>query len=109
MAAFDNSKSGARAAFDSGFVFTGYKRHQALAGRSMYRLLCDMGIKTTVHGFRSSFRDWCADHKSNFDFAAVEMCLAHTVGSTTVRSYLHTDLLDKRRVIMEAWASYCGG
>jgi len=75
--------------------------------KNMLRLLHRMGRKETVHGFRSSFRDWCAARSDFGDFTAAELCLAHTVKSATVRAYLRTDLLDKRREIMNAWEAYC--
>jgi hypothetical protein len=70
-----------------------------------------MGIskdKADVHGLaRNPIRDWCAE-KNEFDMAAVEMVLAHAFGSQTVRAYFRSDLLEKRRVIMDAWAKYIG-
>ena len=93
----------------SPFVFTGYFRNQPLAEKSMLRLLKTMNVDVTVHGFRSSFRNWVAENKSTFDFAAAEMCLAHTVGNKNSQAYLTSDLLDKRKVIMDAWAQYLEG
>jgi integrase len=78
-------------------------------GKSVYRYLTEaMGCSVTVHGFRSSFRDWAGD---TTDFARdhVEECLAHSVGSAVERAYRRGDALAKRREIMEAWASYCQG
>jgi integrase len=62
----------------------------------------------TVHGFRSSFRDWCASHGDFGDFAAAERCLAH-VRAKTVRAYQRDDLLEKRTEIMTTWSDYCCG
>jgi integrase len=58
----------------------------------------------TVHGMRSTFRDWCADTGQSSD--AAEAALAHVAGSAVVRAYQRSDLLDQRRPLMEAWASY---
>ena len=58
----------------------------------------------TVHGFRSTFRDWCADHGQPADLA--EMALAHTVGNVVERSYRRSDVLERRRVLMEQWAQF---
>ena len=69
-----------------------------------------MGIsedEATVHGFRSSFRDWEAERPEP-NFEAAELCLAHSVGTKTTKAYLRTDLLDERRKIMDAWAKYIG-
>jgi integrase len=89
----------------SDYVFTGYKR-VALDDKALRVLLKSMDVPVTVHGFRSSFRDWCAVNK--FDYAASELSLSHTVGSQTARAYFRDDLLDERRTIMSAWASYIG-
>jgi integrase len=58
----------------------------------------------TVHGFRSTFRDWCADQGKPADLA--EISLAHTVGSAVERSYRRSDVLDRRRALMEQWARF---
>jgi integrase len=60
----------------------------------------------TVHGFRSSFRDWCAE-QTNFPREIAEAALGHIVGDSTERAYLRGDVLEKRRRLMEAWAAYC--
>ena len=60
----------------------------------------------TVHGFRSSFRDW-AGEQTNFPREAAELALAHRVGDETERAYARGDLLRKRRQLAEAWARYC--
>lgn len=58
----------------------------------------------TVHGFRSSFRDWCADTGQPRELA--EMCLAHAVGNATEQAYLRTSMLERRRAVMGAWGAY---
>ena len=63
-----------------------------------------LGLDATVHGWRSTFRDWCAQENVDRDLA--EMCLAHTVGSAVTRAYLRSDALDARRAVMERWAAY---
>jgi len=60
----------------------------------------------TVHGFRSSFRDWCAE-QTNFPREIAEAALGHIVGDSTERAYRRGDVLEKRRRLMEAWAAYC--
>jgi integrase len=60
----------------------------------------------TVHGFRSSFRDWCAE-QTNFPREVAEAALGHLVGDSTERAYQRGDVLEKRRRLMEAWAAYC--
>ena len=60
----------------------------------------------TVHGFRSSFRDW-ASEETNFSHEVCEQALAHTISSKTEAAYRRGDLLEKRRQLMQAWAEYC--
>jgi len=62
----------------------------------------------TVHGFRSTFRDWVAE-KTSFARELAEKALAHTVGDETERAYQRGDLFDKRRKLMDAWSRYCQG
>jgi integrase len=61
---------------------------------------------TTVHGLRSSFRDWAAE-MTHFPREAAEMALAHRVGDAVEAAYRRGDMLEKRRKLMEAWAAYC--
>ncbi len=60
----------------------------------------------TVHGFRSSFRDWCGEETS-FPREIAEAALAHKVGNEVERAYRRGDALEKRRKLMQAWADYC--
>ena len=58
-----------------------------------------------LHGFRSSFRVW-AEERTRAGYLAIELSLAHKVGSDVERAYRRTDLLDQRRELMQAWADY---
>ena len=60
----------------------------------------------TVHGFRSSFRDW-AGNVSSFPREVTETALAHVIGDKAEQAYRRSDALDKRRKLMEAWSAYC--
>jgi hypothetical protein len=60
----------------------------------------------TVHGFRSSFRDW-AGNVSSFPRELAETALAHVIGDKAEQAYRRSDALEKRRKLMEAWAAYC--
>ena len=60
----------------------------------------------TVHGFRSSFRDWCGEETS-FPREIAELALSHTSGDATERAYRRGDALERWRVLMDAWASFC--
>jgi integrase len=100
------------------FVFTGYKRYQPLANKSMLLLMRQMGIPkeiSTVHGLRSSFRVWAA--RKPFDQIAAEICLSHAFANpdmqkwmpfnpAVVEAYQRDGLLDKRRAIMNDWTDY---
>jgi integrase len=60
----------------------------------------------TVHGFRSSFRDWCAE-QTHFPSEVAELALAHAVGSKVEAAYRRGEMVEKRRRLAEAWAAYC--
>lgn len=84
------------------FVFPGLKRGSHLSNMAMENVLRRMKVKpVTVHGFRSSFRDWCAE-QTNFPRELAELALAHAVGSEVERAYLRGDALERRRELMEA-------
>jgi integrase len=75
---------------------------------SLHRLLFDLaGYRATVHGFRSTFRDWVAE-ATEFPGDWAELSLAHRVGSDAERAYRRGDLLDQRRKLLDAWAGYAG-
>ena len=87
------------------FVFLGRKARQPLSDKAMLDVLERMGHELTVHGFRSSFRDWCAE-QTEFPREVCEAALAHVNADKTEDAYLRSDLLEKRRELMAAWASY---
>jgi integrase len=91
----------------SGFVFEGYNGTR-MADVSMRSVLSYMQVKTSVHGFRSTFRDWAGD-KTHFQREHVEACLAHRVGNSVEQAYRRSDALDKRREILTAWSAFCEG
>ena len=96
-------------AMRSQYVFEGQKRHQPLSNMSMLMLLRRMKIEgVTVHGFRSTFRDW-ASEAANAPREVAEMSLAHKVGSDVERAYARSDLLEKRRALMERWSGFVNG
>lgn len=59
-----------------------------------------------VHGFRTTFRNWCAEKRPDVPGVVAEMALAHAVGDEVVQAYLRTDLLALRRDLMESWGAY---
>jgi integrase len=93
-------------AMASAYVFEGQKRHKPLSNMSMLMLLRRMGRDGfTVHGFRSSFRDW-ASKAANAPRELAEAALAHQAGSNVERAYARSDLLERRRAIMESWSKF---
>ena len=93
----------------SEFIFPGQARKKPLSNMAMEMVLRRMKIEdATVHGFRSSFRDW-AGNVSSFPREIVETALAHVIGDKAEQAYRRSDALEKRRKLMDAWASYCGG
>jgi integrase len=92
---------------DGEYVFPGQKPGRPMSAMALTNVLRRMRITdVTVHGFRSAFRDWAAE----CTHAAHEVCeaaLAHVVGNKVVAAYWRTDLFDKRRQLMDAWAIYC--
>jgi len=92
---------------DDEFVFPGQKRGKGLSNMAMAQLLKRMGrTDITVHGFRSSFRDW-AEERGNMPREVAELSLAHEVGNAVERAYRRSDLIEKRRTLMERWAQFC--
>jgi integrase len=88
------------------FVFPSPRGAKSLSNISMEMLLRRMKADAiTVHGFRSSFRDWCGE-ETEFPRELAEAALAHTVGDAVERAYRRGDALDKRRTLMDAWADY---
>jgi integrase len=89
------------------FVFPGATLGRPLSNMAFLMLLRRMGRgDVTAHGFRSSFRDWAAE-RTKFPAEVAEMALAHTVSDKTVAAYNRSDLFDRRRRLMAAWATFC--
>ncbi|MGX5718571.1 tyrosine-type recombinase/integrase [Shinella zoogloeoides] len=88
------------------YVFPGQREGRPLSTMAMDMILRRMKIDMTVHGFRSSFRDW-AGEETAFPRDVAEAALAHVVGDQTERAYRRGDALEKRRKLMAAWADFC--
>lgn len=88
------------------FVFPGPRTRKPLFTTAMAQLLNGMWPGITVHGFRSTFRDWAAEctHHSR---DVVEMALAHQIESKVEEAYRRGDLLEKRRTLMQHWSTFC--
>jgi integrase len=93
---------------ESDYVFAGMRDGAPLSNMALLAMLRVMHrVDLTVHGFRSCFRTWAAE-RTNFPRELLEAVLAHVVGDETERAYQRSDLFDKRRRLMDAWAEYCG-
>ena len=93
---------------DSDFVFPGRSVPRPLSNMVFLQTLRRMKVKVTAHGFRSAFRDWAAEH-TNFPREVCEMALAHTIKNKAEAAYRRGDMLEKRRELMAAWASFVTG
>ena len=89
------------------FVFIGSRSGRGVSHDAMSGMLAALGRgDLTIHGFRSSFRDWAAEQTA-FSHDVCEAALAHTVGDASTRAYRRTKQLPRRRQLMEQWATYC--
>lgn len=93
----------------SDYVFPGQKTDKPLSGMALAMMLRRMKVTgVTVHGFRSTFRDWAGD-ETNFPREIAEAALAHKVGNDVEQAYRRSDALGKRRQLTDAWSRYCSG
>jgi integrase len=91
-----------------GHVFPSPRGDKPLSNMAMAMVLRRLGVRVTVHGFRSSFRDWTGE-ETDHPREIAEAALAHVVGDKTERAYRRGDALTKRRQLMDSWASFCSG
>jgi integrase len=89
----------------SAFIFPGRSGDKPLSNMVFLMALRRMNLQATAHGFRSSFRDWAAEQTS-FPREVCEMALAHVVENRVEAAYRRSDLFEKRRELMDAWASF---
>ncbi len=87
----------------SGLVFPS-KSGGEIPSWALAKLINSLGIEGTLHGMRSSFRDWCGETGAAREVA--EACLAHRIGNAAEQAYARSDLLQRRRELMNAWAEY---
>ena len=88
----------------TGLVFSN-PRGKPLSDATLSHLIKALGIAAVPHGFRSSFRDWAAE-QTNTPREVVEAALAHTVRNPTEAAYARSDLFERRRRLMDDWATY---
>jgi len=87
-------------------VFPSPMTGRQLSDMSLTKVLRDMGVSVTVHGFRSSFRDWCAETTA-YPSEVAEAALAHVVRNQVEAAYRRGDLFEKRRQLMQEWGTFC--
>lgn len=88
----------------SGLVFPS-KRGRMLSDMTLSKLVRELGIPSTVHGFRTSFRTWTQE-RTNSSSEVAEAALAHVISNKAAAAYARSDLLEKRRNLMENWTLY---
>jgi integrase len=93
----------------SEFIFARQGSRKPISTRSVWDLARRLSGGATVHGFRSSFRDWATEHRADYPDTMIEIALAHKVGNETKRAYLRTKMISRRREMMMAWSAYCAG
>ncbi len=107
LAILDEMQAARQSDAGDAFVFPGRKPQTPLSNMALLMTLRRMGrADLTAHGFRSSFRDWAAE-RTNVPNEVAEMALAHVVSDKTVAAYARSDLFEKRRRLMNAWATFC--
>lgn len=104
VAVFERAKKFKAGASD--LVFPGQNVKKPLSDMTLLKILRDMNLSVTVHGFRSAFRDWVAE-KTEFPGEVAEAALAHAISNKVEAAYRRTDFLDKRRLLMQRWAAFC--
>jgi integrase len=91
----------------SDYVFPGRLEGRPIGDNTIWRLAKEAaGSDITIHGLRSSFRDWAAE-RTSFPREVAEMALAHAIPDAVEAAYRRGDLFEKRRKLMDAWAAYC--
>ena len=88
-----------------GLVFPGTKAGKALSDMTLSKLVKELGFDADIHGFRTSFRTW-AQERTNFPREVAEAALAHTIKDKAEAAYARSDVFEKRRKMMEAWAMH---
>lgn len=88
-------------------IFPGANANKPLSSNALLNLLERMGVDVTVHGFRSTFRDWAGETTSH-PREVIEAALAHSLQDKAEAAYARGDLLKKRKALMDDWSNYAG-
>jgi len=89
------------------FLFPSNRGGKGISDNAIHQVLKKHGEEGRPHGFRTSFRTWAQDTDQPWDVA--ETILAHSIGNKVERSYARSDLLDRRRIVMDKWAAFVTG
>lgn len=89
------------------FVFPGQRPGRPLSDMTLSKLVKELGFPVDVHGFRTSFRTW-AQERTTAAHEVAEAALAHAVGNSVSQAYARSDMFEKRRDLMERWATFIG-
>ncbi len=87
------------------YIFPGERKAKCLSDTGLSLPLKALGVAVTVHGFRSTFRDWCAE-STNYPNIVAEKALAHTIPNAVERAYRRGELIEKRTKLMTDWCKY---
>jgi integrase len=87
-------------------IFPGQKARKPLSDMTLLKVLQVMDVPVTVHGFRSTFRDWCAE-ETQYPGEVAEAALAHAIPNKVEAAYRRTDFFEKRKNLMKDWAYFC--
>ena len=98
----------ARTLDDGGGLVFPMRSGKPIADSTLPMVLRELGIAAVPHGFRSSFRDWAAE-KTDHPREVIEAALAHVVPNKVEAAYARSDLFERRRLLMDDWATYLGG
>jgi integrase len=90
------------------FVFVGSRAGSGMSKGAMAELLKVLAPTASVHGFRSSFKDWCTE-QTNYPSEMSELALSHTISDRVEAAYRRGDMLEKRRRLMADWSAFCEG
>ena len=107
LAVLDEMQAARQGDNPDAFVFAGSKPGKPLSNMAFLMLLRRMGLyNLTVHGFRATFKTW-ASERTSFQNEIVEAALAHVIGDKVEQAYRRGDMFEKRRRLMQQWATYC--
>ena len=95
----------AKALSDNGLVFPGMRSGRPMSDMTMSKLVKELGFPVDIHGFRTSFRTWVQE-QTNTAHEVAERALAHKTTNKVEAAYARSDLFEKRRKLMDEWASY---